>query len=335
MVLPALASAVDPSEQRVSFDMRDMDAMRRLARSSPEEGLKQVSKQFEALFMGMLLKSMRDANPSSGFTEGPQAKIYQSLLDQQLSQKLAGRGIGLADAMFAQLRRTIADPAAPGEGSMPAPAGAAVVSSAATGSRPPAAATDMPRPIEKVSTANPPLSRAIRAPRAEGVDLAPAQLSPSSILDGLQSKAEGFIGRIGQAARVASESTGVPQALILAQAALESGWGRREIVGRDGAPSFNLFGIKADRSWRGPVAEAATTEFIDGAMRRVTGKFRAYGSYEEAFADYAKFLTRNPRYAGVLSAEGPQQAAQALQRAGYATDPEYASKLIRLMKRFL
>ncbi len=142
-----------------------------------------------------------------------------------------------------------------------------------------------------------------------------------------------FVDRVGAAARAASAASGVPAVLIVAQAALESGWGRREIRQADGSPSFNLFGIKADRGWRGPVAEAPTTEYVDGRPQRVRARFRAYGSYEESFADYARFLAGNPRYAGVLSAATPAEAARGLHRAGYATDPGYAAKLLRIIER--
>ena len=135
-------------------------------------------------------------------------------------------------------------------------------------------------------------------------------------------------------AQSASQASGVPARLILAQAALESGWGRREIRGDDGSQSHNLFGIKAGKSWKGPVVEAVTTEYVDGVPQRTKAVFRAYGSYDEAFADYAKFMTGNPRYAQVLAARDPAEAAHGLQRAGYATDPDYGGKLMRIMKKF-
>lgn len=135
------------------------------------------------------------------------------------------------------------------------------------------------------------------------------------------------------AAQRASQASGVPAQLIMAQAALESGWGRREPRASDGQPSFNLFGIKADKSWTGPVVHAATTEYGQGALQKTQASFRAYGSYDEAFADYARFLTSNPRYGAVLHAPDAAQAAHGLQRAGYATDPDYGSKLVRLMKQ--
>jgi flagellar protein FlgJ len=136
------------------------------------------------------------------------------------------------------------------------------------------------------------------------------------------------------AAEAASRASGVPARLILAQAALESGWGKREIRAADGSPSFNLFGIKADRRWQGRTVESATTEYVNGTAQPARASFRAYGSYEEAFTDYAKFLAGQPRYAQVLAAGDATQAAQALQRAGYATDPAYAAKLVRVMNRF-
>jgi peptidoglycan hydrolase FlgJ len=342
-------------EQRFALDVQGLEGLRRAARASPEEGLKQVSRQFEALFMGMLLKSMRDANPSSGLLESQSGKVYQSLLDQQLAQNLSGRGLKLADAMFAQLRRSLSgsDTAASdaarksaGASASALPAGA-TPSSASPASAAPGSAPAMPPALQAVQAL--PTVLPIRTPRAADVALPALPAQPpvaataalaeppavSGLVSAVQAKVDGFVARLGKAAEAAGAATGVPAALILAQAALESGWGRREIKGDDGAQSFNLFGIKADRSWRGPVAETTTTENVDGVLQRVRGKFRAYGSYQEAFADYARFLTGNPRYAGVLSAGDPAQAAHRLQRAGYATDPQYGSKLVRIIQRLL
>ena len=134
-------------------------------------------------------------------------------------------------------------------------------------------------------------------------------------------------------AQAASQASGVPTQLILAQAALESGWGRREIRGDNGSQSHNLFGIKAGKNWKGQVVEATTTEYVDGVAQRTKATFRAYGSYAEAFTDYARFLTGNPRYAQVLATRDPTEAAHGLQRAGYATDPEYGGKLVRIMQQ--
>ncbi|MEO5659912.1 MAG: flagellar assembly peptidoglycan hydrolase FlgJ [Polaromonas sp.] len=306
-------------DQRLSLDVQGVDALRRTVRTSPQEGMKQASKQFEVMFMQMVLKSMRDATPSDGMFSSSQEKTYTSMLDQQLSQNLSGRGLGLAEAMFTQLSRTMG---------------------ADTGNLPSASGLmgDMPaamRPVSPLSLA--PKMPAAAPPIARAADLslyetATAQATLSrSVLP--QAHVEQFVSRMLPAAQRASQASGVPAQLIMAQAALESGWGKREIRAEDGKTSFNLFGIKADRSWKGPVVEATTTEYVNGVAQKTQARFRAYSSYEESFTDYARFLTSNPRYANVLATQDPAEAAHGLQKAGYATDPEYGGKLVRLMKQ--
>lgn len=147
--------------------------------------------------------------------------------------------------------------------------------------------------------------------------------------------AAAFVQQHQAAAARAEEATGIPAAFMVAQAAHESGWGRREILHADGSPSHNLFGIKAGANWRGPVAEVTTTEYVDGQARKVTAKFRAYASHAESFADYARLMSQSPRYQGVLGAETAGEFATGLQRAGYATDPAYADKLTRVINTTL
>ena len=134
----------------------------------------------------------------------------------------------------------------------------------------------------------------------------------------------------------AEAATGIPAAFMIAQAAHETGWGRKEIKHPDGTPANNLFGIKAGANWTGPVAEVTTTEYIGGVARKVTQKFRAYASHAESFADYAKLMKDSPRYAGVVAKGSDASAfAQGLQKAGYATDPAYADKLTRVINTTL
>ena len=308
-------------DQRFSLDVQGVDALRHTVRTSPEEGLKQVSRQFEAMFMNMVLKSMREASPSSGLIDGQNEKVYRSMLDQQLSQNLSGRGLGLAEAMLTQLQR------AGGNAEADAPGGTSK-----------GFALDRLVSFPLKENAGIPIGSS-PGPRAGGADLNLYRVNGDRGGSGgdnpsLQGKVDDFVARMGSAAQSASAASGVPAPLILAQAALESGWGKREIRGDDGTQSFNLFGIKADRSWKGPVVETLTTEYVDGEPQKVRAKFRAYGSYDEAFADYAKFMTRNPRYADVLSTGDPAAAAHGLQRAGYATDPDYGHKLVRIMQKF-
>jgi peptidoglycan hydrolase FlgJ len=151
--------------------------------------------------------------------------------------------------------------------------------------------------------------------------------------------AAGFVQQHSQAAARAEASTGIPAAFMVAQAAHETGWGRKEIRHADGSPAHNLFGIKAGGTWTGPVAEVTTTEYIGGVARKVTARFRAYSSYAESFADYARLMKDSPRYAAVVAsqAEGGDASrfAQGLQKAGYATDPAYADKLTRVINTTL
>jgi peptidoglycan hydrolase FlgJ len=153
---------------------------------------------------------------------------------------------------------------------------------------------------------------------------------------GKGSHTEQFIRKHLTAAQAAEAESGIPAAHILGQAALESGWGKREIRMPDGSSSHNLFGIKAGANWQGKVAEVTTTEYVNGTPRKVTARFRAYESYEEAFKDHSRLLSRSSRYSQtVAQADTAQGFAQGLQKAGYATDPAYANKLTQVINTTL
>ncbi len=180
------------------------------------------------------------------------------------------------------------------------------------------------------------LSRSLTAPAALPDVSSSSQAGhisavPSAYSENFQ---QNFVQRLTPSALQASRETGVPAQLMLGQAALETGWGQHEIRLPDGSNSYNLFGIKASSAWGGKVAEVTTTEYHDGIPNKQVEKFRAYSSYAEAFSDYAHLLRDNPRYAGVIKeGRGAHAAAQALQSAGYATDPNYADKLVKVMNR--
>jgi peptidoglycan hydrolase FlgJ len=177
------------------------------------------------------------------------------------------------------------------------------------------------------------------APAAAGASGAAA----SSAGAALSPKQIDFIASHQAAAKSAEAASGIPAAFMIAQAAHESGWGQREIRNSDGSSAHNLFGIKASAGWTGPVTEITTTEYVAGAARKVSAKFRAYASDDESFRDYARLMKDSPRYAGVVAqaAQAPAGAAsaqgfaQGLQRAGYATDPAYADKLGRVINTTL
>lgn len=151
-----------------------------------------------------------------------------------------------------------------------------------------------------------------------------------------EKSAAGFVQQHTAAAEKAAAETGIPAQFMLAQAALETGWGKREIIGTDGTASHNLFGIKAGSNWSGPTVDVTTTEYIGGRPQKVVQKFRAYASEAESFADYAKLMKDSPRYANVVAnASDAKGFAQGLQKAGYATDPAYAEKLGKVINTTL
>lgn len=287
---------------KLAIDVKDVGELRRAARDNSPEALKAAAQQFEALFMNMVMKSMRDATPQEGMFDSQQSRMYTSMLDQQLSQTLASKGVGLADALFRQLSTKLAETVAPGGGDeMP---------------------EIFPQPM-------PPLKPMLMPSLERGAATDAARPNPAQA-----PHVRGFMERLGPHAEEASRVTGIPAKFMLGQAALESGWGKREITGADGTASHNLFGIKATGGWKGQVVEAVTTEYVNGTPQTKVEKFRAYDSYADAFRDYANLLRNNPRYEKVLAnATSVEGFAQGLQRAGYATDPNYAAKLTRIIKQ--
>jgi flagellar protein FlgJ len=262
--------------------------LRSAAARDPKAAIRETAKQFEALFMQQLMKSMREATLSSGMLDNEGTKLGNEMLDSQYAAKMTGLPGGLTDAIARQLERQ-----------MGAGAAAGLAAPAAASGAPAAAAAGSPLSLKQVD----------------------------------------FVQQHAGAARAAEAQSGIPAAFMIGQAAHESGWGRQEIRNADGSSARNLFGIKAGAGWNGPVAEITTTEYVDGVARKVSAKFRAYGSYEESFRDYARMLKESPRYAAVAAqaAQGAASAAsaagfaQGLQRAGYATDPAYADKLARVI----
>ncbi len=159
---------------------------------------------------------------------------------------------------------------------------------------------------------------------------------PDSKVQLPQKAAAAFITNQQDAAQAAEKATGIPATFMIAQAAHETGWGKREIRNPDGTTSHNLFGIKAGASWKGAVTETTTTEYVKGVAHKVVQKFRAYDSYADSFKDYAQLMKDSPRYARVVNSAGDaRQFAQGLQKAGYATDPAYATKLAKMINTTL
>ncbi|MDS1141123.1 flagellar assembly peptidoglycan hydrolase FlgJ [Pusillimonas sp. SM2304] len=303
-----------------SLDFSGLNSLKQGVRdgaNAPLEAQQKVAQQFEALFIQQMLKQARQASIPS-MLDSQQTRLAQSMGDEQMSMQLAESGIGLAQALLDQIQR--------GQGD--------------AGPKLPSQAT----PPELASSRLPGLRSRIGDERAQDApsisDLIslltkhPAADRIYSAIKGAPGHIQNFVGRMSDAAQHAAAQSGVPAKLILSQAALESGWGRREILREDGSTSFNLFGIKASPNWKGEVVHVMTTEYEDGVARKVEQPFRAYGSYAESFADYARLISQNKRYSQVLEASSAEDAAHRIQAAGYATDPAYADKLISIMGYF-
>lgn len=321
-----MLNKINPSNptESLAVDANGLNGLREAAKQNSPESIKGAAKQFEALFLNMVMKSMRDATPQNGPFDNEQTKMFTSMLDQQLSQSLAQRGVGLADVLTRQLSASLPKklPDAQDLEGNPTPG-----------------EEGLPMGIPLVKD----MSDADRAKFIQS--FASQQAAEGADQDGRNKQrrnsnkpahVEAFQNRLQADAEMASKITGIPAKFMLAQAALETGWGKKEIVTRDGRSAHNLFGIKATGNWTGKVVEATTIEYINGKPQKRVEKFRAYDSYADAFKDYANLLRSNPRYEKVLaSAQDAHGFAYGLQRAGYATDPHYAEKLSRIIRQSL
>jgi flagellar protein FlgJ len=296
---------------RFALDTKGLGDLKQSAKAGAPEALKTAATQFEAMFINMMMKSMRDATPQDGMLDNQQTKMFTSMLDQQTSQNLAKRGVGLADVLIRQL------------GAQAANAQALAIG----GDQNVATSAAMPAPLNADALLKTP-----------GALLAPSAAPATSAGKAQAPHIRSFQDKLGADAEAASQATGIPAKFMLGQAALESGWGKREIKNADGSASHNLFGIKAGPGWKGKVATAVTTEYVNGVPQTRVEKFRAYDSYAAGFKDYASLIATNPRYEKVLASAGAGDAtsfAHGLQKAGYATDPLYAAKLSRIINHSL
>ena len=314
-----ISSAADLSG-KVAFDANSLNDLKQAARENSPEAIKGVAKQFEAIFMNMMLKSMRDASPQDNPFDNEQSRTFTTMLDQQLSTNLANKGLGLADVLARQLSKN-------GYGATNAME---------------QAVTDKPDSYDKHSDLgnsliqNPFSNNAASVIKKNGTDVIQPINNNQPLFKPLSenSSASDFQKRMAHHAEAASRETGVPAHLMLGQAALESGWGKRELKGADGTSSNNLFGIKATGNWNGKVVEATTTEYINGIKQKRIEKFRAYDSYADSFKDFANLMRNNPRYENVMAnLQDVKGYAQAMQKAGYATDPNYAEKLANVIQK--
>ncbi len=280
------------SNPDIYTDLQGLSQLRRQAQSNSPEALRAVAKQFEGLLMQMMLKSMRDASTGDGLMDNEQTEFYQGMFDQQLALSLSnGQGMGLANMLIKQLGGNFSEP--------PKDRNEGV--------------KDRPFTFPGASA-----MPSVALPQASNnVDPQPVFGSP-----------EEFSKSLWPLAQKTGKELGIAPQAILAQAALETGWGKFIIKHSDGRSTHNLFGIKADQRWQGEHVVLPALEYADGQAVKRKESFRSYDSYAASFSDYANFLRSNPRYEkALMSGHDPMLFTQALHAAGYATDPDYHSKI--------
>jgi flagellar protein FlgJ len=314
MKLTDLQPLVDTSQLASAGNL---SALKRAAANNSPQALRAAAKQFESLFVSMVLKSMQKANFKDPLFGSSQGSMYQDMYDDQIAAEISkGKGLGLADMLVQQLRRE--QPAAAGTAGTTQPTGGAT-----PGSRSTTPAT-LGSPGAAAGTASIPARATAAAPSG-------THTAYASALDaGCATSTEqaGFARALWPDAQQAAQQLGVSPVTLLAQAALETNWGRSVPQAAGAGTSNNLFGIKATGGWSGPAVASSTQEYSGGLPSTVTAQFRAYESPSQCFRDYVSLLRGNPRYAAALGTGGDVQAfGRALQQGGYATDPAYASKL--------
>lgn len=309
---------------KLAFDANALNDLKLSAKENSPDAIKGVAKQFEAIFMNMMLKSMRDATPHDSPFDSEQSRQFTSMLDQQLTSNLSSKGLGLSEVLTRQLSKTGYPPAGNTASDITANVNANINATIANM----AVSGDRDAPRQEADLPDPYLND-------QKMKSAPVQLDDAKQAEKITGDISNtFQDRMSEHAEQASRATGVPANYMLGQAALESGWGKREIKGVDGTPSNNLFGIKATGNWTGKVVEAATTEYVHGVKQQRIEKFRAYDSYADSFKDFANMMRTNQRYDNVMSnLQNVNDYARAMQNAGYATDPNYAIKLAKVIQK--
>lgn len=331
-----------------------------------EGNIRKVAQEFESLFLNQMLKAMRSANEvfaEGNFLNSNESKTYQDMHDQQLALTLSkNQGIGLADVLSRQLSkinqpRARSNPFASGETAAPAAAPTMQVAGNVEGFRRDDAQLINQRRLALPSRLSDRITAGILPSPADGKPLVggdwlPAQAyaapkdkplnvegaNPAVAASGTRktfANPQEFVATMLPMAEAAAKKIGVDPNYLVAQAALETGWGKSIIRQPDGSSSHNLFGIKSHGSWRGESAKVLTTEYRQGSPVKESASFRAYDSYAQSFEDFVDFLKSNGRYEKALSAtrQGGDQFARELQKAGYATDPNYARKISQIARK--
>lgn len=324
-----MASRLDAAGSSAYTDLGGLNALRSSAAKPDTQTINKVAKQFESMYIGLMLSAMREADQAfaeDDIFSSEETRFYQDMLDKQMAVTMAeGRGIGLAEVIARQMGADsgTAETVRPLNSPLP-------VRPEAVGNPLPVHPAELPRPVARPEQVVTPVrtesSASVSAVAGASVasTTSPLVAHDAAALDG---SPEAFVKVMLPYAKEAAARIGVHPKVLLAQAALETGWGK-SLKGN----SMNLFGIKADSAWQGSSVRLPTLEFRNGALQQEKASFRAYGSAADSFHDYVSFLQNNPRYKEALrSVSEPRAFVSALSNAGYATDPQYEKKLARIL----
>jgi flagellar protein FlgJ len=295
---PAAPISASSAGANTYTDLNALSGLKNNARSP--QAIHAIAQQVDALFLQMMLKSMRDASASTAESDSNEMGMYQDMFDKQVALTLSQhQDLGLGSMVTRQMTAAAASASAPAHAPAYAPS-------------PAHAPAQVPASAPAPAPASAPASTPSAAP-------------PSASLQGSAAR---FVSEVLPAITRTAQALGVSPLGMLAQAALETGWGTRMPRTADGAPSLNIFGIKAGETWDGGRASAKTLEFSGGAATLQHTSFRAYGSVEESVADFANVLKNSPRYRATISAGGNVEGyINGIAQSGYATDPKYGEKL--------
>ena len=293
---PSATGLANRFGQDVYTDLSQLNNINRIADKDQNAALKKLAQQFEGLFIQLMLKTMREANAVFADEQSSEMDFHQSMFDNQLALNLAnGRGIGLADSFYQQMVANYSEQ------------------------------DTADRLTHRLDSRLEPVPASIPTTKTQTVK------KPEVVAD----TPEEFVNQLYPHAERVAEKIGIDPAVLIAQSALETGWGKHVVNDKYGRSSYNLFNIKADQRWSGPRVNVSTLEYKDGLAVKEKANFRRYDSIADSFTDYAQFILTEPRYHDARQAQDDKSYLRALQGSGYATDPNYADKVIELLQHDL
>ncbi|CAG8998419.1 MAG: Peptidoglycan hydrolase FlgJ [Candidatus Celerinatantimonas neptuna] len=315
-------------------DLSQLNVLRQEAEKHPHKALKKVARQFEAIFMQMLLKEMRKANNAFESPDSPMnnryVKNYQQMYDKQLALDLSNNGsLGLSKLIVQQFAPDVANitPAS----QLRAYGRANQFHLKPSHNIKKSLQELHPESVGKKVADKKMLTMDVRRFYGDNVQKGPVTRAAPATKRQQFASEQAFIQKVLPLAKKIAAPAGIAPIAVVAQAALETGWGSRVIAHGNGASTHNLFGIKAGQRWQGDKARVKTLEYEQGIAQPKHENFRSYSSFDDSVKDYVALL-HHPRYQQALeNGHDPVKFAQALQKAGYATDPRYADKIKQIL----